>query len=232
MHQDTTLHNAAEITIHLHAFTYIQHEVVLTRTFITYDTLAACTSPPVLNLPCTPPVPRGTWARAASSSAPCRTSHCSRSSQTMESACRGWCLQSRSRSVTHTHSQLQITWCGQIKLTHLDWQEMDQVKFVPKFTAGKKNMLKKQNVLLDFGEFTITQLCLNAITLLYRTIVRRDVLLKKSPTHDILASCSSPLPAPLPHKWNHLEEASSPCALSSSCRDHKWHCRRPTRPTL
>lgn len=55
---------------------------------------------------------------------------------------------------------------------------------------------------------------------------------RKWATYDILASCTSPLPEPLPHKWSHLQEASSPCALSASCQDHRWHCRHPILPTL
>lgn len=50
-------------------------------------------------------------------------------------------------------------------------------------------------------------------------------------TYGILASCTSPPPAPLLRKWSHRREASSPIAPSSSCRDHKWRCRHPIHPT-
>lgn len=59
---------------------------------ITYDTLAACTSPPALALLYSLPAPRGTSACAVGSSFLSRKSRCSHSTQTRESACRGSCL--------------------------------------------------------------------------------------------------------------------------------------------
>lgn len=56
---------------------------------ITYDTLAACTSPPAPALLYSLPAPRGTSACAAASSNPSHRSRCSRSTRTRESACRG-----------------------------------------------------------------------------------------------------------------------------------------------
>ena len=50
-------------------------------------------------------------------------------------------------------------------------------------------------------------------------------------TYGILASCTSPLLAPLLRKWSHQQEASSPSAPSSSFPDHKWRCRHPIHPT-
>lgn len=71
--------------------------------FITYDTLVACTSQPVLILLYTLPVPQATWAYAAVSSNPSHKLHCNHSSQTTESVSRELYLNQRK---THTFSHL------------------------------------------------------------------------------------------------------------------------------
>jgi len=44
-------------------------------------------------------------------------------------------------------------------------------------------------------------------------------------TYGILASCTSLLLPPQPHKWSHQMGAFSPSVPVFSCQAHRWHCR-------
>lgn len=49
-------------------------------------------------------------------------------------------------------------------------------------------------------------------------------------TYGILASYTSPLPPPQPHKWSHQTGAFSPSVPFFSCQAHRWHCIYPIHP--
>lgn len=76
---------------------------------ITYDTLAACISPPALALLCSPPAPRETSACAVGSSFLSRKSRCSHSTQTRGSACRGSCLHTTHVSNCNSSKKVSFT---------------------------------------------------------------------------------------------------------------------------